>query len=287
MALPQLDHLILLLPYHLIKNPPPWLTSSFIISPGGRHADGKTENKLIIFRDGTYIELIAFIDDLQEHREGHWWGDKKPGFIDFALTSLGEHTYSHDAINRRLAVLEGNGLRGVKYTAPVKGGRKNENGQDIEWLVTFPEGAKRGEVPFWYHDVTARTLRVPCDNAAYITHPCGAIGVSQVTILVPESKFASFAAAYSGITAQQALPGDGTTQFAIAAPEHVAGTEALKLCARKTAHVREEVLDGERGGAIAEILIRTAISGQGHSRDYIEEKVDGEVICIRFVHSGQ
>lgn len=37
-----------------------------------RHGDNKTENKLIIFADGSYIELIAFIDDDPGLREGHW-----------------------------------------------------------------------------------------------------------------------------------------------------------------------------------------------------------------------
>lgn len=40
---------------------------------GGKHADGKTENKLILFRDGTYLELIAFVNDDPEKRKGHWW----------------------------------------------------------------------------------------------------------------------------------------------------------------------------------------------------------------------
>jgi hypothetical protein len=37
-----------------------------------RHGDNKTENKLIIFADGSYIELIAFIDDDPKLRDGHW-----------------------------------------------------------------------------------------------------------------------------------------------------------------------------------------------------------------------
>jgi hypothetical protein len=43
-------------------------------------------SKLVVFRDGSYLELIAFIDDDPKHREGHWWGDKGWGVIDFAFT---------------------------------------------------------------------------------------------------------------------------------------------------------------------------------------------------------
>lgn len=46
---------------------------AFTISPGGRHADNRTENRLVIFADGSYLELIAFINDDPEKREGHWW----------------------------------------------------------------------------------------------------------------------------------------------------------------------------------------------------------------------
>lgn len=69
----QLDHVVLLVPYEDVVNPPSWVTDNFIINPGGTHADGKTENKLVLFADGTYLELIAFINDDAEKRRGHWW----------------------------------------------------------------------------------------------------------------------------------------------------------------------------------------------------------------------
>lgn len=69
----ELDHVIMLLPYELVVKPPSWLTDHFVVSPGGVHADGKTENRLVLFQDGSYLELIAFIDDDPEKRRGHWW----------------------------------------------------------------------------------------------------------------------------------------------------------------------------------------------------------------------
>ena len=34
----------------------------FRVTPGGEHADGLTRNALVPFADGTYLELVAFID---------------------------------------------------------------------------------------------------------------------------------------------------------------------------------------------------------------------------------
>lgn len=59
------------------------------IQPGGKHADGRTENRLVVFRDGTYLELIAFIDDAPEKRRGHWW-DRAFGVVDYALTTTND-----------------------------------------------------------------------------------------------------------------------------------------------------------------------------------------------------
>src|SRR5437762_400207 len=84
---PSLDHIILLLPYSTLVNPPQSLTKTFTLTPGGRHADNKTQNKLLVFESGFYIELIAFIPPEEESRRGHWWGGKWGGFVDWAVTS--------------------------------------------------------------------------------------------------------------------------------------------------------------------------------------------------------
>jgi hypothetical protein len=100
-----LDHMMILLPYQDLVNPPSRPTKHFTTTPGGRHADGKTENKLICFRDGSHIELIAFINDDPKHREGHWWGDKSPGIIDFAFTSDEDADVHFAGLQERLRTL--------------------------------------------------------------------------------------------------------------------------------------------------------------------------------------
>ena len=158
-------------------------------TPGGVHADGKTENKLICFLDGSYIELIAFIKDDPNLRQGHTWGDKKPGIIDFALSTNIDPDVHYEALNERLAKLrlrlpDGNQ---VSYASPVAGGRKRDDGQTLKWKVTFPLGVSRGELPFFCHDITPRELRVP-SNANSTKHPSGATGIKMMRITLLEDR---------------------------------------------------------------------------------------------------
>jgi len=91
---------------------------------------------------------------------------------------------------------------GIGYADPVKGGRTKPDGQAMQWEVTFPTGATRGEVPFWCHDVTARELRVPTDERKR-THPCGAFGLEGLFVTVSaEERHTQLAAAYEAIFAQ-------------------------------------------------------------------------------------
>ncbi|KAE8453354.1 hypothetical protein EG329_010215 [Mollisiaceae sp. DMI_Dod_QoI] len=199
----HLDHIIVLIPYASLHDPPTWITDNFTLSQGGRHADGKTENKLICFRDGSYIELIAFVNDDPKNREGHWWGGKKFGIIDFAFTdSAGDASIQYSELAERLKLLNAkDSAIKIEYAQPVAGGRKRPDGEDVKWKVTFPvltTGYQRGELPFFCHDVTARTLRAPVEEKN-VSHPCGAYGISQMTIYISESSLPALVESYSAI----------------------------------------------------------------------------------------
>ncbi|KJX97387.1 glyoxalase bleomycin resistance protein dioxygenase superfamily [Zymoseptoria brevis] len=174
----QLDHVVLLLPYADILNPPTWLTKDFTISPGGRHADNKTENKLILFSDGTYLELIAFIDDAPSNRKNHWW-DKPYGVVDYALTTVDGDFLTLDSIRERLAQTG----TSISYQDPIEGGRIKPDGTELKWKVTFPTSTERGSVPFWCHDVTPRERRVPVSQES-TTHPSGVVGMAGLQVSV-------------------------------------------------------------------------------------------------------
>lgn len=251
---PQIDHIIILLPYALVTSPPSWLTSAFTISPGGRHADGLTENRLILLADGSYIELVAFIDDDPKRREGHWW-DKEFGIVDWALTDTSEEQPDVKTINSRL---ESIGSK-VKYDDPMAGGRNRPDGVELKWKVTFPAGIERGAVPFWCHDVTEREKRVPISQEA-TRHPCGALGVAGIRVGVDDGRVVAVSDAIRAIIEGQdeklALGSpktvDGLTKPYVQVQAAEGAGEVLKLelvlqteGPKPPQNIRQKVGDGE------------------------------------------
>ncbi|KAK6540008.1 hypothetical protein TWF694_008841 [Orbilia ellipsospora] len=193
-----LDHIIVLLPHQELLDPPKWLTENFNITDGGKHADGKTENKLIVFQDGTYIELISFINDLPENRAGHWWGTKPYSIIDWAFTTETNYNTHHEGIVSRLHDLQTHVPTGERYSyaPPQTGGRIRPDGVRLEWAVTFPihfekDGStpmRPSNLPFFCHDITPRENRVN----GFTNHPCGATGLREVRILADQSKVGEY-----------------------------------------------------------------------------------------------
>jgi hypothetical protein len=85
---PYLDHMVLLVPHTVLASLPAWLTDNFTVLTGGRHASGATENKLVVFPDGTYFEIIAFLSDDPPSSSSSSWAKRKPGqFIDWACSA--------------------------------------------------------------------------------------------------------------------------------------------------------------------------------------------------------
>lgn len=212
---PSLDHILILLPYATLTSLPTSLTNNFAISPGGAHSDGLTENKLIIFSDGSYIELIAFTPFALESggRSTHWWGNKKEGgFIDFAFitdSKVCDCKQNLEGVNERLG-----SNSGIQYSDPRAGARIRPDGQRIEWFVTFPKIGgedglpQTGILPFFCHDVTDRELRVPLKREN-VTHPCGALGVKSFSVFVDEREVTELREKYSKVLGVKDL-GEGS-----------------------------------------------------------------------------
>lgn len=57
----RLDHLVVLT-LDLEQATREYELLGFTVTPGGEHADGLTRNALVAFADGSYLELISFID---------------------------------------------------------------------------------------------------------------------------------------------------------------------------------------------------------------------------------
>lgn len=281
MAPAQIDHVVVLVPYADLLIPPRWVTDNFTLTPGGRHSDGKTENKLIVFEDGTYLELIAFINDNPFLRRGHPWGTKSYGFIDFALTTPEGTTFDYTGLRGRINQKSG-GL-GIDYDQPLEGGRKGEDGKDVRWTVTFPKNvvgagspgssiSRRGEIPFWCHDITPRPTRVDL-STANTTHPSGVKGIAQFTILVPDGKMESYIDLYSSIMDSKPVRMFGTTRLPLETPVNVPGlVKPWVFVEPPTLDVEKKRLR-ERGPGIIEIALRLGMEGEvGLGRASIDEK---------------
>ena len=125
--------------------------------PGGTHAGGATSNALVVFADGTYLELIQFVQPPPEDSQ-HPWAKKAPGWIDYSF--LGTGRKGDDSIAKAI------NARAEKEGAPVQyeeseGGRKREDGKVLEWRISSTvNGEERGKLPFFCGDVTPRDWRV-------------------------------------------------------------------------------------------------------------------------------
>nr|OQO16651.1 hypothetical protein B0A51_14343 [Rachicladosporium sp. CCFEE 5018] len=232
---PQLDHVVLLLPHATLVDPPIWLTSNFTLTPGGTHAGGETQNTLVLFADGTYLELIAFVDDNPECRKDHWWGKKDFGVIDYAFTVPDVKSFDVKKLNDRLERKETK----VSYAEPTAGGRTREDGVEVKWKVAFPEGVERGGVPFWCLDVTERKLRVPISRTA-TEHPCGAVGMAGVLAQIDQTRLPSIGEALAAIVEDR---GDGNARFPVGTPSGTDGATAASIRFKESADRTKTALD--------------------------------------------
>lgn len=165
-----IDHAVILV-HDLAEAMETYRALGFQVVPGGEHPGG-THNALIAFRDGSYLELIAFQHPERPH-EHRWYRFLRVGggLVDFAL---GAEDVAAEA--RRLSE------RGLGYRGPVGGARRRPDGTEIAWRLALPPDDRTGELPFLIDDVTPRDLRVPSGEAT--RHPAGAVGIQSILVAV-------------------------------------------------------------------------------------------------------
>ena len=142
----------------------------FTVYPGGTHHGGASHNALVVFTDGSYFELIAY---LKPSPEARWWkllSSAGEGFVDFAL--LPENAV-RDATAAR--------ARGLEIDGPTDGGRLRTDGIRLDWQIVRPRST---DLPFWCGDVTPRALRVPEGDMR--RHDNGVTGISRVVVAVAD-----------------------------------------------------------------------------------------------------
>lgn len=276
MAQVQLDHIVLLLPLEDLQNPPVWLTSAFTISPGGRHGDQKTENRLIVFRDNTYIELIAFTSE--EARKGHWWGDKGYGIIDYAFTLRGG-VAGYSDIEKRIAALP---IDSRFKPQPLKSGsRTKPDGEVVQWHVAFPPGDHRGAAPFWCFDVTPRSVRVPTEESL-MKHPCGAIGVGSILIFTEAGSEAQIGLTKLLDAVIQLPPGEREDDqtWDLATPEKISSQLPcqLSLMPAKAPYEKSAIEKGRK--LVARLMLMT--EDEPDSAPNVSHSIEGDEVRIGF-----
>ena len=162
----------------------------FHVEPGGRHA--RTENALIIFADGTYLELLALqkswkrpfirlavkLGLIERSAAGktdmYWrllrWINRGTGIVDWCVAA------PNIANTLEQWQTHGNDIIPAEYFD-----RTRPDGKVAKWYLG---GARSFDLPFLIEDISARDIRVPPASAD--THPNGALGIAGLSLPVDD-----------------------------------------------------------------------------------------------------
>lgn len=163
-----IDHLVIAVP-DLADGMKRYAALGFTVVPGGRHPTG-SHNALIAFRDGSYLELLAFYQPSPEHK---WWAvlQQGGGLIDVCMQTDDQ---AGDARAWRAA--------GVAMQDPAPLSRQRPDGYLVRWMLASCREPHRGVAPFLIQDETPRDERVPRQHE----HPNGVTGIGTLTIAVDD-----------------------------------------------------------------------------------------------------
>lgn len=175
-------------------------------------------------------------------------------------------------------------LDNINYQGPKPGGRKRKDGIEVKWETDRNKLANPDAdliVPFFCHDVTKRSVRVPFDDETIAKHKCGAIGLASVEVLIPKGKLEEFAKLYSCIlgTEVRTQSGNGVI-FEMTRPVDIGGEAP-------TVHLREPTSEEDmqwleaRGVGIRSIKILVeGRSGSGESK--LGDKGIASTVCLKW-----
>jgi catechol 2,3-dioxygenase-like lactoylglutathione lyase family enzyme len=143
----------------------------FTVVMGGRHPPPRTSsNALVVFHDGSYLELISWDPPNPAERWSNLLQERGEGIVDFAVTP-----------EDLPAAVEQARARGVEIVGPVDGQRLRPDRTLVKWQTARPTSH---DLPFFCADVTDRALRVP--EGAVRDHANGVTGISRVDVGVAE-----------------------------------------------------------------------------------------------------
>lgn len=147
-----IDHLVMVVPDlpHAVSD---LGEVGFHVVSGGQHSDGRTENALIRFESGSYLEVVGFRG--RDAARGHRWERALApgGFADYAL--------SVDSVKASRRVGE---RLGLAIEGPLEGGRVRPDGIRIAWRTLRLASGSSSWLPFLIEDVTPRDERLPAGS---------------------------------------------------------------------------------------------------------------------------
>ncbi|KAM0748499.1 hypothetical protein T439DRAFT_349290 [Meredithblackwellia eburnea MCA 4105] len=191
---PILDHIVILVP-SLANSDIAFLTGNgFELRPGGVSANGFLQNRFVVFSDGCYIEVVTYTSKATgEGRASHWWGAKKYGWIDWAISATPSGAVAKvNALNK--------GREGDEVYNPAnEGGRGTAEGKFIRWRSGFPvlkDGELRGVLPILSEDLNDRSWRV---LPRPTPQPNSATGVKSITLLSKPGQLSAYRARLSHV----------------------------------------------------------------------------------------
>jgi hypothetical protein len=171
---------------------------------GGKQASGLTHNGLVVFNDGSYLELIGLVNPAGRD-EGEFYdlvrSDGTEGYTGFALLS--------DAIEADIARMRENG---IEASDVQPGSRTRTDGKVIQWKMSSLDD---GRNPFVITDETPRILRVPAEGNN-INHSNGAQGIADVRVLIEEANFDAEVKRFTAIAGSEPMLQENIALFALA-----------------------------------------------------------------------
>ncbi len=201
----KLDHLVILVD-DLAASSADYRQRGFNVVQGGEHKAFGSHNALIPFADGTYLELATFrakapyLSRASEYQSRLAAGESRLAARWLSMNGLPSGLIDFALIPENLDLVR---QRGVDI-AELEMGRARPDGVELRWKMGHPATL---DLPFLIEDVTPREWRVPAET----NHPNGALGITQLTIIVDDLGRSS--KHYRRLLQQDGIEKEHTTHF--------------------------------------------------------------------------
>jgi hypothetical protein len=169
----KLDHVVILVA-DLTEARADYESLGFHVIAGGRHAGIPTHNALVVFADGTYLELLAPLDAAGARSPSDPWLRRLrrgEGPLTYALRCSPLPAVPQEAVS-------------VAWEMGEEG-RTRPDGVELRWRNLMPSAGERmTPLPFFIEDLTPLELRVPPEAAT--GHELPVAGIARLRVAVAD-----------------------------------------------------------------------------------------------------